>query len=261
MTCEGKARLKMGIELAKGEEVQVFFRCPVCKKTYAIMVDSNYLKKAEGGITSIPFEHGEPPHLLVIQVDTFGMVRGTMVYEKPKVEATGRFTLKEIVDSLGSDLMATITFWYLANRRAKPIGADKDLTDKVNFFLDDFLKPVLGNTDESINLDINDPKKPYVTLEPLVRIFKPIQTGKVKLAEFWIKRELERLREGLDTLNKLHRSRKTYTKSDLLGILGAKFRYDEIILLIETLRYRGLDVDSVFDVKEIKIKRLFEDLI
>ena len=59
-------------------------------------------------------------------------------------------------------------------------------------------------------------------------------------------------------MGKLCESGATYKKKDLLEKMGKKYRYDEIIMMIEIVRYMDCDVDSVFDVKEIKVKRLLE---
>jgi len=249
--------------LAEKKETHIFFLCPICKKTHGFSISSEYLAKAEGGITSIPFEHGEPRHLVIVEVDTFGMVRNVRVPKKPseakKIEL--KLDLVDIVKKLGSKLLSILTFWVLAGKKVALKNDRKEQIKLAGAFINYVSGLVPPNSEEKIDVDIRNPKVPLVTLDPLIRIYEYIENGKIKFANFWIDRELKRLNEGISTLEKLCRVGKKYKKKELLELMGEKFRYDEIIMLIEVLRYRDCDVDSVFDVKEIKVKRLLEDII
>lgn len=246
--------------MRKEEKKEVFFHCPVCKKTYVFTVDAEYIKKAEGGITSIPIEHGEPPHLIIVEVDTYGMVRNVRSFKERIKPITQLPTIDflELVKKLGSKLLGLITYWYLANKEIQFSGSNRDKIKLASIFKK-FLESLTGKvTGERIIINIENPQEPLISIDSLVRIFEFIESGKIKIADLWVQREIKRFKEGINFLIKLCKTGAVYSKKDLLEKMGKKYRYDEIIMMIEITRYLDCDVDSVFDVKEIKVKRLLE---
>ena len=246
--------------LSKEVRKEVFFYCPVCKKTYAFSIDLGFLEKAEGGITSIPIEHGVPPHLVIVEVDTEGMVRGVRVLKeaiKP-IEKLPKIDFIDLVKKLGSKLLGVVSFWYLTGKEIQFTGKNKEKVRLATVYRD-YLESLIGKLKGGkIVINLENPQIPLISIDPLIRIFEFIESGKIRIADFWVQREIKRFKEGVDFLGKLCESGATYKKKDLLEKMGKKYRYDEIIMMIEIVRYMDCDVDSVFDVKEIKVKRLLE---
>ncbi|MGQ4891733.1 MAG: hypothetical protein ACP6IP_04495 [Candidatus Njordarchaeia archaeon] len=244
------------------EVVRVRAICPKCGKNIALNIPREMLKNSQGGITTIPFEHGDPPHLLVLYVDTTGDVRGTVVYEGIiREEDIQKKFLSELIKVVGLKLMSVIAYWMLAKRQIIIKSADSKLKKSVEFLIDNVLDPISkdGENVGAMEIDLSQPPHPDVSLEPLENVFKKIlESENPETQLLWIRKELERYKKGLEKLMEIYGRKDTVDKEDLLEELGSYLNYREILILIHILKDMGYDVYKKFDLKELKIKSLFD---
>lgn len=243
------------------KEVEIKSMCPKCGKQIRLSVPYSKLREAEGGITTIPFEHGDPPHLVVLYVDVHGDVRGQVIYDNIIREKAETGFFHEILKAIGIDLISIIVYWVLVGKKIKISIED----EKINSLLKTFITNVLGSeialspSKDVVEIDISKPKHPGVNLEPIRNIFNKLDRLDSDSARLvWIKRELERYRSGLNELIKLMQTKDVIDKETLMDVLGESFDFLEILLLINILGEIGFDIYQKFDLKELKIKSFFE---
>ncbi len=246
------------------EMVTIRTVCPKCNQLIILRVPKSKLEESEGGITVIPYEHGDPPHLLVLHVDVNGDVRGSIVYEGIIKEAAEKEKiLVDLLNLIGENILAIIAYWVLAGKKIKVNTKDPKLEKAIKVIIRNVLSGkvsdvVDGNT---VVIDVAKPKPPSINIEPLKKIFEKIKTegdSDPSLRILWIKRELERYKKGLMELENMYLTMKKIKKEDILAKLGDYLSYKEALILVNILKEKGYNILKKFDLKELKIKQMFD---
>ena len=245
------------------EIVDVRTICPICKKPIHLKIPKQKLRKSEGGILSIPYEHGEPPHLVILYVDIHGDVRGISSYDiiiREKEAIGGKVSILHILEVIGLDLVAIVFFWVITEKKIRVKTEDKKLEATVKILITKIFegKVVDESGEDVIELDLVKPMKPAISLEPIKSIFNKLKDIEIPEAQIlWIRKELLRYKRGLKELIDIINEKKIVSKKDLLERLGSYLSYHEILILIEALRFLGYEVDKIFNIKEVRIRSLF----
>ena len=109
-------------------EKKILFQCPKCGEKLSIRVNLSELE-FEGGIASMTLLHGNPPHTVVIYLDTNGEVRGVEVPEVTLLveDVTSRADLessiaealtidpKDLYNAFGDKLLTVITLYVMSD--------------------------------------------------------------------------------------------------------------------------------------------------
>ena len=257
----------MSTNSKQGADEMVTIRtvCPKCHKLIVLKIPKSKLLESEGGITVIPYEHGDPPHLLVMHVDIHGDVRGSVVYEgiirEEKKEQEE--LLVNIMKKFDIDTLSTLAYWVIAGKKIRIKGSNEKLVKAAEIIVKKVLEGevVDVNRGDAVDIDLDKLKKPNVNIEPLRKIFRKIfEPGEPGLKLEWVKRELDRLREGLKKIEEMYLAMKKIKKEDLLSKFGEEMSYIEMVLLVNILREKGYNVIKKFDLKELKLKSMFDIL-
>ncbi len=234
-------------------------RCPLCSTVEEVLIKPEYFKDSLTGIVRIPIEHREPsPHMIIIDIDQHGFIRGSYLYRK-KISPT-TIKIGEVISNLGVEKVAILLYYLLMADHIFLKGKSKELNSakKLVVLLDEESKLTTSPSKETISLDIEKTRKPKATLHPLRSIIihsNGLSTDDAK-AE-WIRGEYQRLKKALNELVDVLSMDRKWTLDELCESLASDVNKDDLRLLLDILEDRGMRISNKIRDAEYKVKSLF----
>jgi len=230
-------------------------KCPVCGEQTDISISPEDFQNALSGVVRVPIQHDRPvPHLIIVDVDKYGFIRGAYVYRRT-IQPT-QIPVGEIIDALGLERATYILYYFLRYDKLKITGK-KELVDKarlLSYVLDEAEK--IAESSNIINID--KIRKPKATIQPLRQILLQSLRLKTNSAKAeWIGGEYKKLKEGLRELEEIFETRPSWTLDMLLKLLEGSINRDELRLLLDIMEDKGYKVSKRIRDAEYKIKGLF----
>lgn len=236
------------------EPIEIKIKCPVCQKDIYIRLTERDFENSPSGIIRVPVEHSDPyPHILIVDVDSTGFVRGAYLYKK--IMKKTMYQVSQIIDKLGEERAVMILFNLLLHDKITFEGREelvKEAKELVEM-LEETNK--LGNQGKKINIDKTTPPKAAIyVLRQIIRLSKRLPTDSAKYE--WIKGEYSRLKRGLEAVRSLLVQKRKWTSAELIKNVDVNLSKDDLRLIIDILDLKGLDASRKLKDKEYKVKGL-----
>ena len=234
-------------------------KCPVCNTVDEIVVKPEYFEASLAGIVRIPIEHRTPtPHMIIVDIDQHGFVRGSYLYRETIRPTTVR--IDEIIHNLGEERIVYILYYLLRSEKIYLKGKEADISNvnRLLTLLNETHKLVMKPDKSVFSINLDRLKKPKAALRPLRQIIlytNGLSTNDAK-AE-WIRGEYSRLKKALEELRDVISMDRKWTLDELCGSLVSKINKDDLRLLLDILEDIGYRVSSKIKDAEYKVKSLF----
>ena len=233
-------------------------KCPVCEEKTEITISPEDFENALSGIVRIPIRHEYPiPHMIIVDIDQYGFVRGAYIYRKIIRPTT--IPIGEVIDILGTERTTYLLYYFLRYEDIIGIHGRDELVKNARLLaqlVGEANKVQVAGTKNIINIDkIRRPKAAIQPLRQIIVQSARLQTDDAK-AE-WIRGEYNRIKNGLKELEKVFDMRKSWTLDSLLRAIKANINKDELRLLVDILEDRGYKASRRIRNAEYKIKSFF----
>jgi len=248
--------------LSKTQGYFIKVKCPFCNRESEIYIDKEEIARDPSGIIRIPIEHETPePHLLVIDIDLHGFVRGAYLIR-------GYAVLEEIpvfamINIVGMENFAKLLCWLLAYDNVHIYGFDQELVKSLRILLAYIFKgrkKLVPEEKARIKIDVFNVPFLEFSIDLIIRRLR-FAIDRVKDSRSlvaYLRHEIGKYLDCLQVFEKVvNETAKRLTIRDLIQITENKLRDDEVKFLLAVLRAKGIEVEKKVTVPEFKITEIF----
>mgnify|MGYP000020465167 CR=1 FL=1 len=242
--------------------ITIKVKCPFCGGENEVYVDKEEIAKDPSGIIRIPIEHDAPqPHILVVDVDSHGFIRGAYLIKGYAV--LERIPVFDVIDAVGIDNFAKLLCWFLAYDDIYIYGRDPSIVKLLRILLTyvfEGQRKIAIEEKARMKLDIFNIPQPEFSIDLILRRLRSAMRNikDPKSLAAYLRHEVGKYIDYLGIFERvLKETTRKLTIKDLIGLSEDKLRGDEVKFLLAILRMRGIDVEKKVLIPEFKITEIF----
>ena len=237
-------------------------KCPLCKSITEVFVPKDDLINCPGGILRIPIEHDTPEHhILVLDIDPNGFVRGSYIIRKYYAEE--KIPVLDIITIIGIDNLSKLIGWGLSHDKLFVYGEDIDIARWTKTFIALIFRPktklATSESEAKVILNIFNVKPPKFNVDLIKsRVKMAARMRQNKSVISFLRHEVSRYVKYLDLFEEIiTKTKKKLSLNDLIAKTKNELNKREVKFLLAILKSKGINVTDKVSVTEIKIAELF----